>query len=109
MGKDFNPAEYNYEVVHESKEDGVFHFQNKIRKLKLQFTDLIELSFWSKQNIWLIFVSSQNLKPYLRPDEYVDEDRKIPLFIGEIKNDFDYQFLMKRIIINPQKLMQIGC
>ena len=108
MAKQFDPLEYNYELVHESKADGVFHFQKKITKQKLQFNDIMELSFWSKQKIWVIFVSSQNLKPYLRPDEYVDEDRKVPLFIGEIINDFDYQFLMKRIIMEPKILIQLG-
>lgn len=109
MAKQFDPIEYNYELVHESKADKVFHFQKKITKLKLPFNDIIELSLWSKQNIWLIFVSAQNLKPFLLPDEYVDEDRKIPLFIGEIKNDFDYQFIMKRIITDPKILIQLGC
>lgn len=108
MAKDFDPLEYNYELANQSPADGVFHFQKKITKLKLQFNDLIELSFWSKQNMWFIFISSPNLKPYLLPDQYVDEDRKIPLFIGEIKNDFDYQFLMKRIITDPKLLIQLG-
>lgn len=102
----FDPLEYNYELV--SKQDGVYHFQKKITTEKCVFTDIIELNYWSKQKTWIIFIDFLNLKQFMESEMQLDIDSKLTLFVGEIKNDFDFQFLMKRIVIDPQILIQLG-
>lgn len=108
MAKDFDPLEYNYELVQESKEDGVFHFQKILLKQDRVLTDIVEMAYWSKQKTWMIFIEAINLKPFYKGSLVYDEDLKVFLFIGEIKNDFDYQLLMKRICLNPEILIQLG-
>lgn len=106
MAKEFDPLEYNYELVHD--QDGIFHFQKATIKKDAIITDIIELAFWSKQNIWIIFIEAINLKPFFKGAPSYDENLKITLFIGEIKNDFDYQLLTKRICTDPKVLIQLG-
>lgn len=107
MAKEFDPLEYNYELVH--KEDGVFHFQKSTIQKDCIITDIIELAYWSKQKTWIIFIECINLKPFFKQAPHYDENFKISLFVGEIKNDFDFQLLMKRICIDPEILIQLGC
>lgn len=102
MAKQFDPTEYNYELVGEN--DGTHHFQ-KIITPSLQIKDIIELSYWSKQKIWIIFIQAMNMKPFLEKDMCIDEDMKISLFIGEIKSAFEYELIMKRICTDPKLLI----
>lgn len=108
MAKDFDPIEYNYELADKSPEDGVFVFQKIIQKKQCVITDIIEIAYWSKQKYWCVYVMTDNLKQFLKGKTPFEDNRPISLFIGEIKNDFDYQFLMKRIITDPEILIQIG-
>lgn len=107
MAKDFDPIEYNYELADKSPTDGVFIFQ-KIIKKECMITDIIEIAYWSRQKSWCIYIMTDNLKQFLPGKKIFEDNRVISLFIGEIKNDFDYQFIMKRIITDPEILIQIG-
>lgn len=100
----FDPLQYNYELVPSSED--VFHFQKIISKQKCVFTDIIELAYWSKYNCWTIFIETTNLKQFL-PQVLAVENNKIYLFVGEIKNDFDFQFQMKRISMDPNLLIRL--
>lgn len=106
MAKKFDPLEYNYELV--SENNSVFHFQKVLKKEKLSITDVIEISFWSTLGIWIIYVESLNLNQFLPSHCKVEYSMKIPLFIGQIKGDFDYQLLTKRICMDAETLIQIG-
>lgn len=108
MAKDFDPLEYNYELVEQYQEEGVYHFQKILVKTDRVITDIIELAYWSKQKTWVIFIEARNLKPFFKGAPAYDESLKCPLFVGEIKNDFDYQFQMKRICLDPKILIQLG-
>lgn len=101
----FDPLIYNYELI--DKQEGVYHFQKILLKENCVVTDIIELAYWSKQDIWVIYLETINLKQFLPKDTTIEEC-KMPLFIGEIKNDFDYQFQMKRICMDPKILIQMG-
>lgn len=105
MAKQFDPVEYNYELV--STSDGTHHFQKSTSK-PLQVQDIIELSYWSKQKTWIIFIEAMNIKPFLGTDIDINQDMKIPLFIGEIKSAFEYELIMKRICTDPKVLLQLG-
>lgn len=106
MAKDFNPLEYNYELV--SNNNDVFHFQRIITKEKLAIPDIVEISYWGIPKIWVFYVDSINLNQFLKEDSQVMESIKIPLFIGQIKGDFDYQLLTKRMCTDPNVLIQLG-
>lgn len=100
----FDPTEFSYELA--GKQDGIFHFQKSIEKKELLITDIFELAFWSKENTWVMFVEAANLKQFL-PQVLAVENSKITLFVGEIKNDFDFRFLMAKISKNPKLLLQL--
>lgn len=103
----FDPLEFNYELA-ENKE-GVCHFQKVIDKENGPFTDIIELSYWSKPDRWVIFIKTSNLKKFLPPDTNIFQDIPICLFIGELKSDFDFRFIMTKICKDPTLLIQMGC
>lgn len=102
----FDPLEFDYELVH--REDGVLHFQKIILKKDCVFTDIVELSYWSKPDRWVMFVKAANLKQFLPEDTKLYEDNPITLFVGELKNDFDYRFIMSKIAKDPKLLIQMG-
>lgn len=104
MEAKFDPLQYNYELV--SKSDGVCHFQKIISKEPL-VKDIIELSYWSKQDTWVIFIEAINLKQFLPPGLEIGES-KIPLFVGDLKKDFDFGFIIKRVAKDPELLIQLG-
>ncbi len=106
MAKEFDPLEYGYELIHQ--QDGVFHFQKAMIKKDSVITDIIELAYWSRQKIWVIFIEFINLKPFFKDAPSFDESIKLTLFIGEIINDFDFQFQIKRICKDPEILIQLG-
>lgn len=106
MAKEFDPLQYNYELV--SNNNGVVHFQRTIKKKEITIQDIVEIYYWSTPRIWLIYIESINLNQFLPQDSQVQESIKIPLFIGQIKGDFDYQLLTKRICTDPQVLIQLG-
>jgi hypothetical protein len=107
MAKIFDPLEYNYESI--SSKDGIHHFQ-KVISAPPQVQDIIEISYWSKQKMWIIFMEAMNMKPFieLEKDMVLPEDTKIPLFIGEIKSAFEYELIIKRICTDPKILIQLG-
>lgn len=100
----FDPTEFNYELVGER--DGIFHFQKSIEKKELLITDIFELAFWSKEDTWVIFIETINLKQFL-PQILAIENNKVYLFVGTIKNDFDFRFLMARSSKNAKLLLQL--
>lgn len=102
----FNPAEFGYELVHE--EDAVLHFQKIILKKDCVFTDIIELSYLSKLDRWILFIKTANLKQFLPDTTDLIQDNPITLFIGELKNDFDFRFIISKIIKEPKLLIQMG-
>ena len=106
MAKEFNPLEYNYELV--SNNNDVCNFQRIIKKEKLAIQDIVEICYWSIPKIWVFYVESINLNQFLKEDFQVTESIKIPLFVGQIKGDFDYQLLTKRMCTDPNILIQLG-
>lgn len=106
MAKDFDPLEYNYELV--SKNNDVCHFQRSLKRKEITIQDIVEIYYWSIPGIWVIYVESINLNQFLPADSQVTESMKIPLFVGQIKGDFDYQLLTKRICTDPNVLIQLG-
>lgn len=106
MAKKFDPLEYNYELVSESND--VFHFQKILKNENPPIQDIVEISYWSTPKIWIIYVESLNLNPYLPEESQVTGSIKIPLFIGHIKGDFDYQLLTKRMCTDAEALIQLG-
>lgn len=102
---EFDPLAYNYELI--NQDDGVFHFQKIIVKNDCVFTDIIELAYWSRQKIWVIFVEACNLKQFL-PEGLDISENKISLFVGELRNDFDYQLITKRMAKDPKLIIQLG-
>lgn len=108
MGK-FNPIDFKYELVHESKEDGVFHYQKIQLKEASVMTDVLELAYWSKQNTWVLFIEQMNLKQFLPKTYYIsDEHHIINLYVGKIKNNMNFRFLTNNITKDPQVLVQMG-
>ena len=106
MGK-FDPADFNYERIRE--EDGVSHYQKILIKDVSVVTDIVELSYWSKQNIWVIFIEVINLKQFLPAYNIPDDHHHITLFVGRIKSGQDFRFLINRIAKDPKFLSQLGC
>lgn len=106
MVKQFDPLEYNYELV--SNKNDVCHFQRIIKKTECTLPDVVEISYWALPKIWIIYIESINLNQFIKPEYHVIESIKIPLFIGQIKGDFDYQLLIKRMCTDPNVLIQIG-
>ena len=102
MPRKFDPIEFNYELV--NAQDSVFHYQKVLVQPDCIITDIIELAFWSKQNTWIIFIEASNMKQFAQ-DMQFDEWDKITLFIGKLNTDFDFEFQMKRICIDPQILI----
>lgn len=101
----FDPIEFNYELVGE--QDGIVHFQKVIEKNNLRITDIFELAFFSKENAWMIFIETNNLKQFL-PEILDIENTKVSLFSGELKNDYDFRFIMTKITKNPKLLLQLS-
>lgn len=106
MAKDFDPLEYNYELV--SQNNDVFHFQRTLKKKEITIQDIVEIYYWSIPKMWVIYVESINLNQFLPINSQVTESIKIPLFVGQIKGDFDYQLLTKRMCTDPTVLIQLG-
>lgn len=105
----FNPIEFGYELVSKDEDAGTFHYQ-KIRLTKVSvMTDILELVYWSKQNTWILFVEMLNLKSFLPNTDISDEHHIISLFIGRIKNDMNFRFIMNNITKDPKVLVQLGC
>ena len=100
----FDPTEFNYELV--SQLDGICHFQKTIDKKELLITDIFELAFWSKDNTWVIFIETINLKQFL-PEILAIENSKVYLFVGTIKKEFDFRLIMSKISRNPKLLLQL--
>lgn len=102
----FDPLAFNYELV--SEESGIFHFQKIILKEDCVLTDIIELSYWSDQKCWVIFLEMINLKQFLPNHDIPDESHPISLFIGEIRSDFDFRFIMNKIVKDAQIIIKLG-
>lgn len=106
MAKRFDPLEYNYRLTCDIEE--AFNFQRIISNNDLSITDIIELAFWKKQKIWVMFIESLNLNEFLPEASHVKESYKIYLFAGEIKSAFEYELIIKRIVKDPEILIQLG-
>lgn len=106
MAKQFDPLEYDYELV--SNQNDVCHFQRIIKKKECTIQEIVEMCYWSIPGIWIIYMESINLNQFLPAHSQITESTKIPLFIGQIKGDFDYQLLVKRICTDPEILIQVG-
>jgi len=102
----FNPDQFDYEKI--SDEEDVACYQKIIIKKDVVFTDLIELIYWKKANIWMMIIKSENLKR-LSPEFRSLETEMICLFMGTIKREYDFRFLMKKIVKDPKVIAQMGC
>lgn len=107
MAKQFDPLEYDYEVVGTPEE--VEHFQKILHSEVCLINYIIELSYLKSKNIWMIFVEVSNFQQFFPQFNPSYESVRIPLFIGEIKSAFEFELLMKRIIKDPLIIMQFGC
>lgn len=106
MAKRFDPLEYNYRLVNNIEE--AFNFQRIISKEDCNMADIVEIAFWKKQKIWILFIESINLNQFLPENKQIHESYKISLFAGEIKSAFEYELIMKRIVKDPEILIQLG-
>lgn len=107
---EFNPNDFSYDIT--SEQGDVLLFQKIIigyakekflREIKL--LDFIELQYWNKPEIWCIFIEAENLKRFI---PYFDGVQKLVLFVGEINNDFDFRFIMAKIVKDPEKIAMLG-
>lgn len=106
MAKKFDPLEYNYQIIGDMEE--AINFQRIISKKDCSIADIIELAFWKKQKIWVLFIESINLNQFLPEISQIQESYKISLFVGEIKSAFEYELILKRIVKDPEILIQLG-
>ena len=108
MGK-FNPLDFGYELVRTDDAEGVFHYQKIQVKKASVMTDVLELAYWNKQNAWVLFIELMNLKQFLPKYNISDEHHRISLFMGRIKSNQDFRFVMNKIIKDPSVIAQMGC
>lgn len=102
----FDPKEFNYELY--GNTDGVLHYQKNIDTDKPSFIDVIELAYYSKVDSWAMIVKSENMRQFVPDIDFSDGDI-FSLFIGKIKNDFDFRFIMNKIVKDPKAIVQMGC
>lgn len=102
MGK-FNPLDFKYELAHEEHDHLLY--QKIIIKEESLFTDLIELGYFKNSNTWALFITGSNLKPYLPAYKEIPN---ISLFIGKIKNNMNFRFLLNNICKDPKVIIQLG-
>lgn len=100
----FNPLDFEHELVGE--QDEIIHYQRKVEKNKPPV--IYELAYYKKEHVWLIFIESTNLNPYLSNQQQISETYKIPLYIGKINSYNDFRFIMKRIAKKPELIVKLG-
>lgn len=99
----FNPLDFKYELVQDD-EDSLL-YQKKIISEESVFTDLIELGYFKKANVWGLFITGSNLKSYLPSYKEIPN---ISLYIGKIKNNMNFRFLLNNICKDPKVIIQLG-
>lgn len=101
---EFNPENFDYKLV--SAQDDVIHYRKISYDEEITFLKKIEIQYWRKADTWIIFIQSENIKQFIL--DFDTEPQKIVLFIGEIKNDFDFRFIMAKIVKDPRKIAMLG-
>lgn len=102
----FDPKEFNYEIYIDDAD--VLHYQKHITTEKPAFADIIELVYWKAADVWVLLIKTQNLKQFL-PDLDFSEDIPIILFIGKLKTKFDFKYIFKKIVKDPELIIKLGC
>lgn len=100
----FNPLDFDYELISDNEID---HYQKKIKE-KSPIV-IYELGYFKKENIWIIFIESTNLNQYLPEEKRISETFKITIYAGKIKSNYDFRFLMNKIVKKPEVIIQLGC
>lgn len=100
----FNPLDFDYELI--SNEEGIAHYHKRLYANKPLV--IYELAHYRTENIWLIFIESTNLNQYLPKDKHIAETYKINLYAGKIKNNYDFRFLMNKIVKRPDMIAKLG-
>lgn len=100
----FDPLEFGYYLF--GNVEGFSHYQKEILQEKINMVDIIELVHCIKVDTWAMVIKPHNLKQFLPTLSIFSDD--ITLFIGKIKNDFDFRFIMSKIVKDPKILIQMG-
>lgn len=103
----FNPLGFNYELVHQYP--NVDHYQRKLATENCNLSHLLELTYWIKENIWVIYVDRMNLKPLLKGQYISDESHHINLYVGRIISNQDYRFLINKHTKDPFFIYKLSC
>lgn len=100
----FDPLEFGYFLC--NNREGFVHYKKEILQEKINMVDVIELVYCTKVDTWAMVIQPDNLKQF-SPDFSIFQ-YDITLFIGKIKNDFDFRFIMSKIVKDPKILIQMG-
>lgn len=101
----FDPLEFGYYLYSDNNE--ILNYQKEIVQQDVTMIDVMELVHFTKPDAWAIVIKVDNLKQFI-PNIYMLDANHMTLFMGKIKNDFDFRFLISKIIKDPQILIQMG-